>query len=1460
MPQNLQRKAALPRHKAGAPEGMSLSVGDDDFLVVGIGASAGGLDACRKLIAALPEPCGMSFILIQHLDPSHESMMVDLLKGYTSMAVIQAADGMPIERERLYVIAPGTYLSVVDRRLRVSLPEARHGARLPFDFLLRSLAKDFGARAVAVILSGTGADGSVGLKALEESGGFIVAQEPKEAGYAGMPSSAIDTCLVDLVLPASEIAEALAARATRAVSKEPPTNTDSSGHARDPLADVIDLLREKTVHDFTSYKTGTLQRRVERRMAMAGISAEEMSRYSGFLRTDTNEIDLLAKDLLINVTRFFRDPEAFDLLAETIIPDLVANQPPDRALRVWAAGCSTGEEAYSLAILFREEIASTKRNVKLQVFASDLDPDAIAIAREGVYSGAIAAEVTSSRLARFFTKENQGYRVSTDLRACVVFTVQDVLTDPPFARLDLISCRNLLIYLLPEAQAKVVAIFHFALRNGGFLLLGSSETAGADEGRFAEIAKPQRLYRHIGQDRAGDTLRFAGSASGATTPRRRGLEAGSRPLDVAEISRRRVLESYAPAAALIDRKGECLYFLGPIGGYLKAVSGLPVNDLVGMARDEVRSKLRPAIRRAREENARVVVPDCRIDRDGFTFSFKIAVQPLPADGDGLMLVCFFDEQKLNRGELPRESTSSASRFGEFEQELLATRAELQVALRDLEVAHEEQRAINEEASSANEEYQATNEEMLASKEELQSLNEELTALNGQLHETLDRQRTTTNDMQNVLYSTDVATIFLDTDLKIRSFTPATRLLFNVIPGDVGRPLADLKSLTADDVLIKDAQKVLETHSPVELEVEAPTGACYTRRVLPYRTQDDGVEGVVITFTDITDRRHAADALEATKRQAQLATLAKSRFLAAASHDLRQPLQTLALLHALLVRSVEGEKAQTLLARLEETLGSMSGMLNKLLDINEIEAGTVQADKVVFPINELLDRMGAECAIQAEAQNLSFRTVACSLWVNTDPGLLEQMTRNLLLNALKYTKEGGVVLGCRRHKDVLSLEIWDTGIGIPEVEFQSIFDEYHQLGNPARERGLGLGLGLSIVQRLGILLGHRVSVRSRLHRGSVFAIEIPLAPAGGVVSAKPEAAQPALPKQRRTGVVLLIEDDPELRPLLEILLKEEGHRVVTATDGAAALDTMSRGPIRPDIILTDYNLPNGMDGLQVAAKLQEMLHRELPVVVLTGDISTSALGHIAEQKCIQLNKPVRPVELMRIIQNLLPQQPIAALSPVLRESSADDEPEPPVVFIVDDDAGVRGAFRSLFEDDGTAVEAYESCEEFLAAYRQGQKGCLLIDAYLPGMSGLELLRCLEQDGQRLPAIMITGDSDVTIAVEAMKAGASDFIEKPVGREELLASVERALEQSRDSTKLFAWRQEALRRVGLLTSRQLEIMQMVLAGHPSKNIAADLGISQRTVESHRGEIMRRTESKSVPALARLALAAADARPTH
>ncbi|MEA2781320.1 MAG: two-component system, chemotaxis family, CheB/CheR fusion protein, partial [Rhodospirillaceae bacterium] len=604
------------------------------------------------------------------------------------------------------------------------------------------------------------------------------------------------------------------------------------------------------------------------------------------------------------------------------------------------------------------------------------------------------------------------------------------------------------------------------------------------------------------------------------------------------------------------------------------------------------------------------------------------------------------------------------------------------------------------------------------------------------------------------------------------------------------------------------------------------------------------------------RRHAADALGAAKRQADLASVAKSRFLAAASHDLRQPLQTLALLQGLLAKTVEGERGQKLVARLDETLGAMSGMLNTLLDINQIEAGTVRAEMVNFPINHLLDRLGEEFTYHAQAQRLVLRMVSCGLSIHSDPRLLEQMIRNLLSNALKYTRRGKVLLGCRRREGMLSIEIWDTGVGIPDEELEAIFEEYHQLDNAVRERSRGLGLGLSIVQRLGKLLGHRVRVRSHLGKGSVFAIEVMLPPSG--------AASPfehyrhgmddgIVEAVRRTGAILVVEDDPELRELLDLLLKDEGHHTAMAVDGIAALELVARGMIRPDLILADYNLPNGMDGLQVTAKLREKLHRQIPVIILTGDISTGTLRDIALQECVQLNKPVKVKELTQIIQRLLPTSQSTVHSPAPHPAEAGSSLGSPVIFVVDDDRHVREGIRSVLEDDGRTVEDYAACEAFLEAYRPGREACLLIDAYLPGMKGLELLQRLRDAGHRLPAIMITGNSDVPMAVQAMKAGASDFIEKPIGRSELLASIERALEQSRDSSKLFAWRETAAKQLAGLTARQRQIMELVLAGQPSKNIAADLGISQRTVENHRASIMKKTGSESLPALARLALAA-------
>jgi two-component system CheB/CheR fusion protein len=531
--------------------------------------------------------------------------------------------------------------------------------------------------------------------------------------------------------------------------------------------------------------------------------------------------------------------------------------------------------------------------------------------------------------------------------------------------------------------------------------------------------------------------------------------------------------------------------------------------------------------------------------------------------------------------------------------------------------------------------------------------------------------------------------------------------------------------------------------------------------------------------------------------------------------------------------------------------SMTGMLNTLLDINQIESGTVRTEIVTFPVNDVLDRLRHDFAYLAEAQNVKLRVVPCGLSIQSDPRLLEQMIRNLLSNALKYTRKGKVLLGCRRRRGALCIEVWDTGIGIQPEELQAIFEEYHQLDNPARERSRGLGLGLPIVRRLGNLLGHRVRVHSRPGKGSVFAIDV-TPPKSGTAPAPDYESHGAkngtASSPRRAGTILVVEDDPEVCELLELVLTGDGYRVAAAHDGVAAMDLLAKETMRPDLILADYNLPNGMNGLQLITKSREQTRREIPAIILTGDISTSTLREIALRNLVQLNKPVKPEELAEAIQRLLPATPAA---PSQIEEVSD--PMSPLIYVVDDDNQVREAIRTVLEEDGRTVKDYATCEEFLESYRPDREACLVIDAYLPGMSGLELLRRLTEAGRRLPAIMITGDGDVSIAVQAMKAGASDFIEKPIGHDELLACVERALEQGRDSSKRIAWRKDAASHVSGLTVRQHQIMDMVLAGHPSKNIAADLGISQRTVENHRAAIMKRTGSKSLPALARLVVAA-------
>jgi two-component system CheB/CheR fusion protein len=1418
--------------------------------IVAIGASAGGLEAISRLFELIPAHSGMTFIVVQHLDPTHHSLMVDLLAKHTAMPVAEAREGCSLLADHVYVIPPGRYLSVRAGLLHLTAPDAHHGTRLPFDHLLRSLTQSDGRRTIAVILTGTGGDGSAGLRALHQAGGRSVAQTPAEAEFSGMPETAIATGLVDRVVPLAQIPAALVELGLRRTTRDAP-GTVSQGPQKADLSAILDLLKDRTAHDFHAYKPGTIGRRIERRMGLLSVPPGDLAQYLDLLRGDQAECEQLAQDLLINVTGFFRDPKVFETLETLVIPDILAKLAPDQALRVWAAGCSTGEEAYSLAMVCRDAIAASGRDIKLQIFASDLDADAIAFAREGVYPLDSAAAVSADRLARYFLREEAAYRVAPVLRGQVVFTVQDVLTDPPFSRIDLVTCRNLLIYLNLEAQAKAIALFHFALNEGGVLVLGSAETIGRHDDRFKPLAGAECCFRRLSHSRPGDAgFPFSISDTSPLIKANEPVTAPARQASYAQTCSKAILATHAPAAVLVNRRHECLYSVGPTHRYLRVAQGYASLDLLAMASPALRTKLRLAIDRAGKAEPRVDGGRARVAAGDQTICFRIDVQWLNTTNEDLVLVCFVEEAGADAQ--PPGSAADAARIAELERELAAAHDEVENAIQSRKITEQEQKAINEEALSVAEEFQSTNEELLTSKEELQSLNEELTALNSQLQETLERQRLASDDLQNVLYSTNVGTMFLDAALKIRFFTPAISPLCAGIHGDIGRPLADLRPIADDPDLIADARRVLAEAASIDREVQAPGGVWFLRRIFAYRAHDTRIEGVVITFSDITQTKTATRALEVAKLEAERANIAKSRFLAAASHDLRQPLQSLTLLTGLLEQAVHGARETDLLRRFEQTLHAMSGMLDALLNINQIEAGVIKPNLSVFALDSVFDRLRNEFTYIAQARNLTLKIMPGSAMVTSDPHLLDQMLRNLLGNAIKYTPHGKVLVGCRADGQDVRIEVWDTGIGIRADQLHAIFEEFHQVDTAAHESSGGLGLGLSIVQRLGQLLGHPVNVRSVPGHGSAFTITLPGGAAAAPVAPFPLPA-PGADAAHRHSVILVVEDDPDVLDLLAQVLRPQGHLVHRAHDAAEAVRLVCDVGIRPDIVLTDYNLPDGVNGLDLLFQLRGVLKTALPAIILTGDISTTTIARISAASCIRLDKPVDPRDLVRTIARLCPSDP-GERAPVAAARSLPGAAVPgsgPIVYVVDDDPTLRGAVRDMLEEHGARVADFDSAESFLGGYRPGSEGCLLLDAHMPGMSGLDLLATLRARHDPLPVILITGAGDIALAVAAMRAGASNFLEKPVGAADILACVDLALGQSRDGRLIDTARSDAAARVATLTVRQREVLRRVLAGEPSKNIAADLAISQRTVENHRSEIMHKMKVRSIPELVKLAI---------
>lgn len=830
--------------------------------VAGIGASAGGLDAFKKLLTAMPADSGIATVLIPHLDPTHESMMVELLARHSGMPVEEAVDGTAALANHVYIIPPNKYMTIIGGVLRLTGPVERTGPQTAIDVFMRSLAEDKKEKAICIILSGTGAHGTLGLKAVKAAGGLTMVQDPATAGYPLMPLSAIATGMADYVLPVEQMPQAIIKYIQHYYVNGSKVSSESE-EGPDHLNQVLALLRARTKLDFRCYRKKMLARRIERRMSLSQF--EQISDYLAFLREHPDEVKQLSRDLLISVTSFFRDVEAWSALEKEVIVPLVDAKEPDSPLRVWSVGCATGEEPYSLGIQLLEELASLQKACPVQIFASDVDEEALETARQGTFPESISADVSPARLGRFFTRVSETmFQVSKQLREIVTFARQNVLTDAPFSKLDLVVCRNLLIYLSPEVQKRVIELLHFSLNEGGYLFLGPSETIGRKVDLFEPVSVKWRIYRRIGPTRATN-LQFPALQVEPRPVRPHVQDRPQLPPRLAELAQSFLLRRYALACVVINRNYEVLHFAGPTEDYLIQPGGPPTHDLLALARPGLETKLRVVIQRAIRQNTPQSIKDVMMQRAGITHRVNIEVEPLTQtkQTEGLLLISF-QEQPTPTAETKVESrirvqTADLDMVRQLEQELETTREDLQSTIEELESSNEELKASNEEIMSMNEELQSANEELETSKEELQSLNEELSTVNNQLQDKVHDLETINNDIANLLNCTDIATVFLDTALRIKRFTPSATELFKLIATDVGRPIGDVVRLFIDEDLQSDSERLLRDLTAREKEVRTHNGRWCVRRILPYRTLDNRIDGVVITFVDITERKFASDA-------------------------------------------------------------------------------------------------------------------------------------------------------------------------------------------------------------------------------------------------------------------------------------------------------------------------------------------------------------------------------------------------------------------------------------------------------------------------------------------------------------------------------------------------------------------------------------------------------------------------
>jgi two-component system CheB/CheR fusion protein len=1191
------------------------------FPIVGVGASAGGLEAFTQLLGLIPGDTGMAFVLIQHLDPTHKSFLGEALARATSMPVREAVDGDRLEPNHVYVIPPNGDLSIQKGTLSLlSRADSARGLHLPIDFFFSALAAECGSRGIGVVLSGTASDGTEGLKAIKAEGGITFAQDPRTAKFPGMPQSAIDAGVVDFPLSISTLAEELARLSHHSyvtafkTTEAPPARASgarSRGNGKETiLMKIMGIVRSVAGIDFREYKLPTLERRLARRMALRKF--EDQGKYLELLSRDPDEVRALCEETLIHVSSFFRDPEVFETLKSAVFPAVLKNKEEGSTIRMWVAGCSSGEEVYSLAICLLEALGDSAQRHQIQIFGSDVSERVIQIARAGRYSEGAMLGISEEQRRRYFTKQDNGFRITKSVRDLCVFVRHDLARDPPLTRMDLISCRNVLIYFDQPLQKRLIPIFHHSLNHPGFLLLGRAEHISGFGQLFSPLDKARNVFsrsassslRTVSPRAPGPVLPGAEIAAAAAAAAAAGGEFPRRPGDVGRHLDNLLLARYAPPGVLVNDKLEILQFRGQTGSYLQPAPGEPQSNLIKMARGGLLSKLRATLARAKLEMTAVRTNGVEVDQDGSTKTCDIVVVPfsgLSEVKEQLYIVLFEpassdapgSAKSAKAGRTGRKLPALAkNRKAQMETDARwspkvrsdpsETTEYLQTLIEEHNRTNEELGSANEELVSGNEELQSLNEELETAKEELQSTNEELTTVNDELQSRNVEVSQVNSDLVNVLDTVDLPVVILDKHRHIRRFTPKARNVLNILPSDVGRLFDEIKPNIEVADLDRQIGEVISTYVAKESEVQDREGRWHRMQIRPYKATDGAIDGAILSLVDIDALKNHVTEAQQGQEVAERADRAKDQFLAVLSHELRTPLSAL-MLQTQMLRVVGSNDVQRQRAydAIERSTQLQAQLVDDLLDVSRIVTGKMRVDRQPLDLDALVRVAIDNSAPLAEKKSITLKATfdRSVRMISGDRTRLAQVLSNLLGNAIKFTPDRGRIdVSLTSTAEMIELRVTDTGVGIEPRFLPRVFNRLTQEDSSSTRPYAGLGLGLAIVRHLVDAHGGKVRAESAgAGQGSTFVVTLPLLkPVAEVVA---ESIAP--PTKIRAGGeanagrlagrrVLVLEDDANVRLALADLLAYTGAIVRTAESVAVAMSVFEE--FHPQLLLCDIAMP------------------------------------------------------------------------------------------------------------------------------------------------------------------------------------------------------------------------------------------------------------------------------------------------